>query len=161
MSFAEVSAPVADQETEEVLALLRRQVALFAQLEASAGRQRALVTGDEPGRLLALLADRQKLSSKLARIAKKLEPVRLDWEAYRARLSGGQRAEADRLLSDATVSLQRVIESDERDARVLSVRKEAAARTLRAANSTGQAIKAYREPGERAARLDCVNESLR
>ncbi len=161
MAVADVSRPVADYEADEVLRLLREQVALYTRLESFADRQRMLVSGDDPGRLLPLLADRQKLSLELRRVATRLEPVRRNWSGYRARLTPPQRREADHLLNDARARLGRVIEGDERDARILSVRKEAAAQTLRAIHSTGQAITAYREPAKRAARLDCTDEGER
>ena len=160
MAVADVYTPVGDCDPNRVLNLLREQSALYARLESFAGRQRALITGDDPARLLLLLADRQRLSSELARIATTLGPVRREWSTYRARLTAAQRQEADQLLSDATVRLRRIIEGDERDARILSVRKEAAAQTLRAVHSTGKAIMAYREPGNRAVRLDCTNEGV-
>jgi hypothetical protein len=157
MAVADVTASADCGGVEKVLGLLREQIALFARLESFAGLQRRLVTGDDAERLLSLLAERQKLSSRLQRIAAILEPVRRDWARYRARLAAPQRAEADKLLADTTDCLQRIIESDERDAKVLSVRKETAARTLRSAHSTGRAISAYRQPEAPSARLDCVD----
>ena len=161
MAVTEITTTVERCPAEDVLSLLREQVELFARLEGFAGRQRNLVTGEDPGRLLSLLADRQKLSSELQRIATILEPVRRDWPSYRTNLTGPQRIEADKLLEDATNRLERIIESDEQDAKLLSVRREAAARTLRTAHSAGQAMRAYREPAKRTGRLDCVDEDPR
>jgi len=134
---------------DEVLGLLREQASLYVRLEAFASRQRKLITTDESGPLLSLLADRQKLSTELTRLAVKLEPIRRGWVEYRGRLSPPQRAEADGLVSDAAQRLQRVIESDEQDARLLSLRKHSVADGLRAAHATGHALQAYRAPSAR------------
>jgi hypothetical protein len=143
--------------SEEALVLLREQDVLYAKLERFAARQRTLVTGDDPGPLLSLLADRQRLSTELAGIARRLEPVRRAWATYRERLTQPQRIEADRLLEDAAQRLRRVIESDEQDARLLSIRKESAGATLRATHAAGFAIDAYRAPAGQSNRLDFLD----
>ena len=141
-----------------VLDLLREQASLYAKLESMAGRQRSLVTEDDVGPLLGLLADRQRLSAQLTKLSTRLAPVRREWETCRRCLSPAQQAEADRLLSDAGGRLRRIIESDEQDARVLSGRKQAVATALQATHSTSQALQAYRAPTGRSDRLDCVAE---
>ena len=141
-----------------VLDLLREQASLYAKLESMATRQRSLVTEDDVGPLLGLLADRQRLSDQLTKLSTRLTPVRREWETYRRCLSPTQQDEADRLLSDAGGRLRRIIESDEQDARVLSGRKQAVATALQATHSTSQALQAYRTPTGRSDRLDCVDE---
>jgi len=142
-----------------ILELLRLQAALYAKLESFATRQRTLVTGDDVSPLLALLADRQRLSEQMAKLGEVLKPVRRDWQAVRETLAPADRAEAERLLEETEAHLKRMIEGDEHDARVLSVRKEAIARTLRATHTTSQAVSAYQSPSERCGRLDCIDEA--
>jgi len=60
------TATVAADGAEEVLGLLRQQAALYERLENFAQRQRFLVAEDDPSPLIALLADRQRLSAELA-----------------------------------------------------------------------------------------------
>jgi len=142
---------------EDVLGLLRRQAALFLRLEQFASRQRTLVREDDAGPLLSLLADRQKLSTELTGIARQLAPVRAEWPAFRERLSTDQRAEAEVLLQDSSQRLRRVIEGDETDARLLSVRKRVVADDLRVTHAAGEALSAYRTPAPQrvpAGRLD-------
>jgi hypothetical protein len=145
------------QPVEEVLGLLRRQAALFLRLEQFASRQRTLVREDDAAPLLSLLADRQKLSAELTGIARQLAGVRAEWPAFRERLSGDQRAEADVLLRDSSLRLRRVMEGDETDARLLCVRRGAVADDLRVTHAAGEAVSAYRTPamkGATAGRLD-------
>ncbi len=141
----------------DVLGLLRRQATLFAKLEQFASRQRDLVRADDAGPLLSLLADRQKLAAELTGIATRLAPVRAGWSSFRQSLDESQRAEADGLLTDCSQRLLRVIEGDETDARVLSLKKQAVVVEIRAAHTAGGALAAYRGPaprGESAVRLD-------
>lgn len=123
MNVATAIANEAIEKPEEILGLLREQSALYARLESFAARQRSLVRADDTALLLSLLADRQRLAVELTRLATRLAPVRRGWSAFRERFSSTQRTEADGLISDVTQRLRRVIESDEKDARVLYVRK--------------------------------------
>jgi len=143
---------------EEILCLLREQASLYSKLDSLSMRQRSLVTGDDVGSLLRLLADRQRLSERLTRIAERLAPARQNWAAYRDWLAPAEREEADRLLGESGQRLRRVIQCDEEDARVLSGRKEAAARALRATHATGRAVAAYGVEARPAGRFDCVDD---
>ena len=147
------------ERTEEVLGLLREQSALYTRLESFAARQRSLVRADDTAPLLMLLADRQRLSAELTRLATRLAPVRRGWTLFRERCSASQRAEADGLISVVSQRLQRVIESDEKDARVLSVRKQRVATNLQATHRVGQAISAYREPAGALTGTDRLDEA--
>ena len=134
------------EKPEEILGWLREQSALYARLESFAARQRSLVSADDIAPLLSLLADRQRLSVELTRLATRLAPVRRRWSAFRERFSASQRTEADGLKSDVTQRLRRVIESHEKDARILSVRKQGVSSSLEATHRVGQAISACRVP---------------
>jgi ElaB/YqjD/DUF883 family membrane-anchored ribosome-binding protein len=144
---------------QEVLTLLREQIPLYTKLESHASRQRSLITGDDTSSLLSLLADRQRISADLARIASRLEPIRRDWGKYRKRLTPEQRDQAERLLTEIRERLARVIENDEQDARLLAARKQAVAETLRATHSTEQALSAYRTPAGKSDRFDHWDEA--
>jgi hypothetical protein len=147
------------EKPEEILGLLREQSALYARLESFAARQRSLVREDDTAPLLSLLADRQRLSVELTRLATRLSPVRQGWSMFRERFSTSQRTEADGLVSDVTQRLRRVIESDEKDARILSLRKQSVATKLHATHRVGQAISAYRVPAGAAMGADRLDEA--
>lgn len=147
------------ESAEDILALLRDQILLYAKLESYASRQRSLITGDDVSSLLSLLANRQRISADLACIASRLEPVRRRWATYRQAFTPRQREEADGLLSEIHEHLRRVIDSDEQDARLLAARKQATAEALRATHSTSQAISAYRTGSVGSDRLDRWDEA--
>ncbi len=159
MTAATSTTTKALEDPRNILELLRVQAKLYAKLESFASRQRALVTGDDVGPLLSLLANRQRLSEQMAQLGEVLKPIRRDWQGYREALEPADRAEAERLLGETEGRLKRMIEGDEHDARVLSVRKQAVARTLRATHASSQAVSAYRTPTNRSGRLDCVDEA--
>jgi len=141
----------------DIVSLFRDEAALYTKLESYAERQRSLIAEDDATPLLALLADRQKLSMALAVVGARLAPIRRDWESWHTRMSPAQRAEAEQLARDTQECLRRVIDRDEQDARMLSARKQTAARGMRTAHHAGAAISAYRTPlrgGERSGRLD-------
>jgi hypothetical protein len=144
-------------ETGAVLTLLSEQASLYERLESLAERQRTLVSDDDVSPLFELLADRQRLSEQLLRIGGCLGPVRREWSSFRSRLTTMEQAEADRLWNEAGNRLRRVMESDERDTRVLSGRRQAVAAALGTSQATGQAMSAYRAPVA-ALRVDCTDE---
>lgn len=146
------------ESVEHVLVLLREQSRLYEKLEALATRQHRLVSGDDTRPLLSVLGDRRKLAQELAKVGLRLEPVRSEWSSFKKRMTQRQVAEAELLLRDAGERLQRVIDSDEKDARVLCGRKHAVADSLRKTHSTSEAIQAYRVSVGRVKRLDCVTE---
>lgn len=146
-----------DLRETTTLSLLREQAAVYAKLEALSAKQHTLVSDDNSSPLLALLADRQRLTSDLQRVASQLEPARRNWSAMRETFSPAGQMEADGLLTAARERMRRVMEADARDARVLSARRAAVAGSLRQTQTVGQAVSAYRvpaAPSEVATRLD-------
>jgi len=147
------------EQPEEVLELLRAQATLYVRLEKFATNQRSLVRDEDAGPLLSLLADRQRLSTELTRVAGRLAPVRERWSAFRDRLSPAQRLEAEGLLQESSQRLRRVIESDEQDARLLGIRKQRVSQELRATHAVGEAILAYGPPRPMARAAQRLDES--
>lgn len=145
-----------DVAPDVVMRLLRVQAKLYDKLESYAARQRRLVAQEDTAPLLSLLADRQKLSTELQRLAAQLEPVRRNWIAFRSRMSPTQRDEAEELLAAMSGRLERLLQGDEEDARVLSARKNSIRSSLQATHAIGQALSAYRGGlrGDSANRLD-------
>lgn len=142
----------------QILALLRAQAAGYEQLETLAGRQRALITGDNPEPLLALLAERQKLTAHLQVLAERLQPVRQAWAQYRQRLSTAQAEEAECLLRWMGERLDRVLAGDEEDARLLAARKAAAAGGLRQTQTVRAALNAYQPAPNAAGRMSQMHD---
>ena len=143
---------------ESVLGMLRTQALMYARLESFARQQRRLVSAEDAAPLLAVLADRQRLAAELAPLGAALTPIRRHWELYRGGLTAPEREEADRLVAETAACLQRVIESDEHDARLLSARRTLTMRELQSTRTGGSAMAAYRPVAEaemaRRGRLD-------
>lgn len=147
-----------DPPPDEVLKLLRRQAELYAGLESLSDRQHELVTHDDVGPLLSVLADRKKISEGLEKIVSRLTPVRRQWDAYSTRFTSQQKEAAEEWLAQAGGSLKSVMRRDEEDARVLSGRKQAVGAALSSSHAQGRAVSAYAGSGERVSRLDCTDE---
>lgn len=128
---------------EAVVSLLRRQVALYERLEQFAERQRLFVSREDTQQLLSLLGERQRISTELAEISGRLEPVRRDWSSFRERMDAGAREEAERLWHESKTLLKRVLDRDEEDARVLAARKELVGRSLQSTRGAADALGAY------------------
>lgn len=142
-------------EADDVMRLLRKQAQLYGRLATYSGRQRRLVSDDDIGTLLTLLADRQRLSQELTHVASRLAPIRHNWSTFRSHLTQDQRKEAEALIDDAERQLRQVMEEDERDAHVLAGRKRLAADALQTAHQDGKALAAYRGADASGRRLDC------
>lgn len=128
---------------KEALALLRRQSDLYEQLEALSQRQRPLVSEENVGPLLTLLADRNRLSIDLNRIEGELAPLRSAWSSYTQRFTHWERDESRRLLDGIRTRIERVLQRDEVDARILSARKQSVSQALSSTRETRQVIAAY------------------
>ncbi len=128
---------------EELLSLLGQQRDLYAQLAGLAGGQRALIAGDRPEQLLAVLSERQRLIGRIEQVARRLGPYKADWAGVRAALDERQGPQAEQLLAEADGLLAAVLEKDEADARLLARRKEATARAAGAARAAQQVGAAY------------------
>lgn len=144
---------------ENILSLLREQVDLYGELAGYADEQRSLITREDTGPLLAVLAKRQELSSRLGDVVQRLEPVRRDWVTHRSRFDSTQRLEAEDLLADIRSRLRDIIDRDEEDVRMLSARKQAVTSAMRSTHSTGQALCAYRDDGIATARVTHLDEA--
>ncbi|MCO6438000.1 MAG: hypothetical protein J5J06_12985 [Phycisphaerae bacterium] len=141
---------------DRVMSLLRRQDDLFERLEALSLRQRNLVSEDDTTPLLDVLVQRKRVVGELSAVHESLAAVRRVWSRFREGLEGEQRGEADRLVASSAARLSRVLEQDERDTHVLSVRRRVTATALSAARATGEAISVYRSAtgATAAGRLD-------
>ena len=148
----------AEVAPEEVLQLLQAQAEFYEQLATLAGRQRNLITADNAEPLLGILAQRQQLTTRIARLAEKLKPVREQWSAYRAGLAPAQQKHADHLLTRTQELLGRVMASDEQDAKLLKARKEATAGVLRGNQANRAVLAAYQTPASQRGRLDQMHE---
>jgi septation ring formation regulator EzrA len=136
----------------EVIGRLQEQADLYARLEDLASRQRGLITSDRPEQLLAILAQRRQITSRLQVLGMELKPVATDWSAFRTRCSEVERARADELVEEVQRRLRSVMSADEQDAKLLAARKATTAGALQQTQANRQALAAYGGPGGKAAR---------
>ena len=132
-----------EADAEALISLLRRQVGTYTRLEQLSDRQRGLIAAEDQQRLLALLAERQKLVDELSVLNQGLIPLQKYWRANRETVTPSLRAEADQLVGRAGEILQRILGADEQDARILSARKAQTAKQVTALAQGRQAFEAY------------------
>ena len=132
-----------EADAEALISLLRRQVGTYTRLEQLSDRQRGLIAAEDQQRLLALLAERQKLVDELSVLNQGLIPLQKCWRANRETVAPSLRAEADQLVGRAGEILQRILGADEQDARILSARKAQTAKQVTALAQGRQAFEAY------------------
>lgn len=108
---------------ERVAVLLREQRDLYRQLSRLADQQRGMITGDDPERLLAVLAERQRLVDRLTGLGRELKPLQANWRQLREHLSAEQAGSIDALVTEVNALLSEILRKDEADTALLSARK--------------------------------------
>ncbi len=123
--------------------LLGQQRDLYRKLRELSDRQRALIAGDRPERLLSILHERQDLVAALATLNDQLAPYRRNWDDMYAALPETHRVQAAALLQEINGLLRVILRTDQEDGALLSARKQAVAGELRAVNGGQAANAAY------------------
>ncbi len=132
---------------EDALSLLIEQRDLCRQLAGLSDAQRALITGNEPERLMQALASRQTLLDRMTAVGSRLQPYQQDWRAVRSTLNGEEARRADSLVAEVHTLLQQILQKDEEDGKLLSARKGATAGAMTDLRSRRQAGAAYSGTG--------------
>ncbi len=128
---------------ERLIALLRQQQSLYRQMRVLADRQKYLITQDEPGSLLSLLAQRQCLVEGLEGLNSQMTPFRKHWSEIYASLDEACRREVANLLEEANESLGAILKGDSQDSATLSARRQTIAGTLSSMSAGSRATAAY------------------
>lgn len=127
----------------ELIGLLSEQCGLYEQLAGLSESQRALITGDEPQRLLALLGQRQRLLDQADQLAARMRPYQKSWPDLRSRVGPEEAEQVDRLLDRMNVLLAGILEKDKADAQLLAARKSATGQEMAAIKAGRLAGAAY------------------
>ncbi len=107
---------------EERIELLEQQVGLCRKLRALVDRQHVLITRNDPSRLMLLLADRQRLTSELGQVSRRLGRLPGDSEDMKFG-SSALRARAVSLVGEIRALFGEMMDADTRDAESLTIRK--------------------------------------
>ena len=129
--------------TDELLALLDEQLALYQKLNAMAGQQHALVSEEDPAALLALLGERQRLLDQLAELDAKIAPIRREWDRISPALPVSARRRAKAAFKESRQLLEGIIASDQKDTEMLEGRKVNVQAALQTIGAAQQAHAAY------------------
>ena len=131
-----------------LIELLKRQQALYQQLQQMGEQQSALVAEGQTEPLIALLGRRQILIDQIAALNRSLEPYRADWDDLIAALGAEQRAAVTSLVNDVQSLLGRIMEQDDRDRAALQDAQSRIGGELKKVNRGHQAAAAYGAPAQ-------------
>lgn len=126
-----------------IAGLLTEQRDLYLQLSRLTEKQRGLITGDEPERLLSLLAERQRLVDKLQAISRHLRPYQANWRQYREEMPDNEGRRVDGLVGEINALLGEIMRQDDTDTALLMVRKSETHRAIGTVQTGRQADRAY------------------
>ena len=130
--------------------LLEQQVRLFEDLAALTVRQAALVTDGEAEALLGLLAQRQELIDRLELGNGELEPYRSRWAQLWPDMDESDKQRVGPLVQQAQKLLEQIMESDDRDRKLLEAAKPQVAAELERLSHTRAARRGYQGAGSPA-----------
>lgn len=136
-----------DLDPHTLVTLLTQQRELYQKLRELSDRQRALIAGDRPERLLSILRERQDLVTALAALNNELAPYRRNWDEMYAALPAPHRVQASALLQEINGLLRVILRTDQEDGALLSARTQAVAGELRAVSGGQAANTAYARQG--------------
>jgi hypothetical protein len=146
-------------EPADLVQLLEQQRAFCTRLRHIGSRQRTLIAQDDPAPLLALLGERQKVTSELAALGTRLKHVA---ENTRATVNEDpeHRQRAQALLAEVQESMRQLLDADTEDVKRLTVRKSAVSSALRSISTHKQMLSAYGpHAATRRAGLDRMDET--
>ncbi|MEE9295969.1 MAG: hypothetical protein V3W34_13535 [Phycisphaerae bacterium] len=130
-------------DAESFVASLECQLELYGRLKRLVERQRSLITAEDPSQLLALLAERDRVTSELSTLAKQLGPLREVWERVRVNMSADRRRRAAGLIQEVQKQLQDINATDADDVKLLEVRKRRVAAEMQRVGARGAMLSAY------------------
>jgi|GEM_PF-6566214 len=128
---------------DKVLIMLEVQKKLYKQLLELAEGQYDLIEKNTPEALLRVLADRQKVLSKITKVDMDLKSFKQNREEILSQYSVEDRDLVNNLLSEIEDVLREVLENDQRDAQLLSGKKDQVASEIKKAKSGSRYNKAY------------------
>ena len=136
--------PEAEAFGDTYLSLIEEQAEVCQRIARTADGQRGLISGDDPSALVALLADRQKLTNRLGVLSGRVGMMQARWRELREVVPEAQRRRAEGLARRIAETLRDVMERDEEDVQRLRVRKLEAERELSDVSRERGALDAYR-----------------
>lgn len=134
-------------DADGFIASLEGQVELYGRLKCLVNRQRTLITADDPSQLLALLADRDRVTGKISNLATDLGPLSAAWERFRPGMPDGRRRRATELIRAVQEHLKCINSIDADDVKLLEVRKRRVAVEMQQVGTRGAMLNAYGRDG--------------
>jgi hypothetical protein len=129
--------------SERLIRLLTQQRDLYERLRLLSERQQNLISGDRPEALLSILEERRQIVTQLAELNGHLAPFRQEWNGLYDALEPDVQQQASRLLEQINGMLKVILDTDERDGRMLAARKQSVGQALSATAGGRSVHQAY------------------
>ncbi len=147
-------------ETDKLAGLIRQKRDCLLSLRDMGQRQMELVVDGEMGRLLDVLAAKQRVLNDLQRVERALDPFRDQDPEARFWRTPEARADCGKLLDECELLLKETVEQERLSEAALTVRRDETAIKLHTAHSAGRARGAYTNHGQGSiSQLDLSSES--
>lgn len=132
-----------DTDGDALVSSLESQTRIYQRLRQLVAKQRALVSVEDPSELLALLAERRKVTDELNGLTDGIGRFSKRWARARSSLSAEQRRRVDRLVTESRSTLKEIMAADTEDSRILAVRKDRVATALTEIPAERATLSAY------------------
>lgn len=148
-----------DCDPRILIGQLEEQCELYEQLAGLAEHQRGLIADGQTGRLLEVLAQRQKLVDRLTTLAEAFRPYQRNWRDLRSQMNDQDGTRVDELVARMNALLSGILAKDEADVQQLEDRKNATAAELSNVGRGKQAGAAYAaEAGSEPSQVDWTEQ---
>lgn len=147
-----LSGAIGDNWRDRLVALVERQSALYASLDALSQHQTMLVEAGDAQGVLEVLQSRQGLLDELAKIAEEQRPLRERWANSLSTIDAQTRERMAQRVRAIERLAAEISERDERDRELLAAQRDGIASALSTVGATRRAVSAYGvspEPGAR------------
>ncbi len=132
-----------------LIELLGQQRVLYRQLQELSGRQSDLIDGNDPEKLLRVLASRHRLIDQLRTIDKELDPIRVQWQEVSGYLPAEKLAQTQQLVDGVQKILGDILARDARDSQALEKQRGSVTQNIRGAVQGKKMNQAYSQPAHR------------
>jgi len=150
MNAKQIADAAFEHDLDALIGMLTEQRDLYVQLKSHAQNQREMITGDEPERLLSVLAERQRILDRLMSLSEEIRPYQECWDRVRQTMTADQNRHVTRLVREVNTILSEILQQDEKDTQLLASRKSTIAREVGAVRTGRQVGAAYQLAGSTA-----------
>ena len=132
-----------DEKLSAALEALQAERDIYARVLELSRRQRELAGAGQAGELLAVLADKQKLTDEAARVSEASREFKADWVGKTAGLPAARREHGERLIAEIREILEQVIAEEDACQKIAGAQREGTMEQMLRVQKARRAARAY------------------